>query len=240
MHNIQCCTNYYEMKIHKSIKKLLGYEENTSDTKILSDWKKRTSKLCKPCWELQYCPYGPLVENFPLFPPTREYAVEHNDYLLKCLESGKFENGDDLDSQKIKWFQEEIDNFESQNYPENIPNILSEASCRVFGHICPAFLVAEPLTETKKRRKHSRLIPRDVMLKVVRRDGQICQKCNKPVSDNEVEFDHFIPFSKGGQSNVENLRLVHKNCNRRKGDSLEEILHPFPVEHLVELKRKKS
>jgi hypothetical protein len=32
------------------------------------------------------------------------------------------------------------------------------------------------------------------MLKVVRRDGQICQKCNQPVADDEVEFDHLIPF----------------------------------------------
>lgn len=22
--------------------------------------------VCKPCWELKYCPYGPLVEFFPL------------------------------------------------------------------------------------------------------------------------------------------------------------------------------
>ena len=229
-----------EMKIHKSIKKLLGYESNTPAAKILSDWKKRTSELCKPCWELQYCPYGPLVEDFPLFPPTREYAIEHNNYLKKSLETGKLGNGAVLDSQRRKWFQEEVDNFDPQSYPESIPNVLSEASCRVFGHICPAFLMAEPLTETKERRKHSRLVPRDVILKVVRRDGQICQKCNQPVSDKEVEFDHLIPFSKGGKSTIENLRLIHKNCNRLKGDSLEEILHPTPIEHLFELKRKKS
>lgn len=111
---------------------------------------------------------------------------------------------------------------------------MTEASCRVFGHICPVFLVSEPFTETKERRKHNRLIPRDVMLKVVRRDGQICQKCNEPVSDNEVEFDHIIPFSKGRGSTTENLRLIHKNCNRRKSNSLEEILHPTPTEHLFD------
>lgn len=30
------------------------------------NWKQRVSSLCKPCWELKYCPYGPLVEDFPL------------------------------------------------------------------------------------------------------------------------------------------------------------------------------
>lgn len=163
------------MKIHQLIKKLLGYESNTPDKKILGEWKNRTSKLCKSCWELHYCPYGPIVEGFPLFPPTREEAISHNEYLKKRLETGKLENGDDLDIQRRKWFQTEINNFNPQDYPESIPQIISEASCRVFGHVCPAFFVSEPLTETKERRKHSRLAPRDVMLKVVRRDGQICQ-----------------------------------------------------------------
>lgn len=30
------------------------------------EWKRRTKHICKPCWELKYCPYGPLVEDFPL------------------------------------------------------------------------------------------------------------------------------------------------------------------------------
>jgi hypothetical protein len=52
------------------------------------------------------------------------------------------------------------------------------------------FFVAEPFTETAERRKPGRTISREVMLKVVRRDGQICQSCHEPVPDNEVEFDH--------------------------------------------------
>lgn len=212
--------------MHKSIKKLLGYKLNISDKEILGDWKTRTSNLCKPCWELKYCPYGSLVEDFPLFPPTKNEAIAWNAYAKKCLETGKLGNGDKLDIIRKKYFKKELAEFNLRDYPENIPKILSEASCRVFGHICPTFTVAEPFTETKELRSHSRLIPRDVMLKVVRRDGQICQKCNKPVSDNEVEFDHIIPFSKGGKSTTENLRLIHKNCNRKKSNLLKDILHP--------------
>jgi 5-methylcytosine-specific restriction endonuclease McrA len=73
------------------------------------------------------------------------------------------------------------------------------------------------------------------MMKVVRRDGQICQKCNKHVPDPEVEFDHIIPFSKGGRSTVENLRVVHRECNRQKSNSLREILPQQPIQHLWEL-----
>lgn len=228
------------MKIHKSIKQIIGYKSKDDDTEILEDWKKRTSELCKPCWELKYCPYGPVVEDFPLFPPIKKDAIEHNDYLKECLKKNKLGGGEALDKLRKKWFEKEVELFNPNDYPESIPKILLEVSCKVFGHICPVFVVAEPLTETKERRKHSRSISREVMLKVVRRDGQICQKCNEPVLDDEVEFDHLIPFSKGGTSVAENIRLVHKDCNRRKSNSLKEILHPTPIEHLFDLRKKKA
>lgn len=225
--------------MHPSIKKALGYESTFSEAQILSDWKRRTKELCKPCWELQYCPYGPVVEDFPLLPVTRDSAVEHNKYLAKCLKDGVLGNGQPLDKKRRKWFAEQVKSFDPKACPEEIPKVLADAACRVFGHVCPVFFVAEPLTETKVRRKHSRTIPREVMLKVVRRDGQICQECNEPVKDNEVEFDHIIPFSRGGRSTVENIRLIHKSCNRKKSASLDAILHESPIEHLWELQDKK-
>ncbi len=228
------------MEMHKSIKEALGYSSKKQGKEILKEWKKRTTNLCKPCWELKYCPFGPLVEQFPMLPIQRTEAIDHNNYLKHSLETGILGSGEPLDPVRKKWFAEEVKKFNPLHNPERIPLELTEASCRVFGHICPVFLVAEPLTETKNRRKHSRLIPRGEMLKVIRRDGQICQRCNRAVPDNEVEFDHLIPYSKGGQSTAENLRLVHKDCNRKKGDSLEEILHPTPIEHLLELKAKRT
>ena len=90
-------------KMHVSIKKSLGYSSNIKEKDLLSDWKKRTRELCKPCWELHYCPYGPLVEDFPLLPPSREEAKEHNDYLKTCLETGILGNGVALDKIRKKW-----------------------------------------------------------------------------------------------------------------------------------------
>jgi 5-methylcytosine-specific restriction endonuclease McrA len=224
--------------MHDSIKEAMGFEKDLDDKEILSEWKKRTSELCKPCWELHYCPYGPLVEDFPLLPIQRNEAKEHNKYLKECLKIGYFQTGEKLDYKRRKKFLKQTTDFNEQDYPERIPKVLEEASCKVFGHLCPVFFVAEPLTETKNLRKHSRTIPRDVMLKVVRRDGQICQECNKPVADNDVEFDHIIPFSKGGRSTVDNLRLLHKGCNRSKSASLKKILAEDPIEHLWELRKK--
>ena len=47
------------------LKKYLGFKEDTPDEIVEKEWKRRTKHVCKPCWELKYCPYGPLVEDFP-------------------------------------------------------------------------------------------------------------------------------------------------------------------------------
>jgi 5-methylcytosine-specific restriction endonuclease McrA len=46
------------------------------------------------------------------------------------------------------------------------------------------------------------------------------------VRDDEVEFDHIIPHAKGGPMSVENIRLLCRTCNRKKSDSLTELLDP--------------
>lgn len=195
--------------------------------------------MCKPCWELKYCPYGPLVEDFPLPPLVRGELDEHDSYLRSCLESGHSGDGRPLDAVRRKSFKAELRWSADQDLPTELPPIMEAVACRVFGHICPVFFVAEPLTETIDRRRSGRSIPREVMLKVVRRDGQICQRCHEPVRDDQVEFDHIIPFAKGGAATVENLRLVHRDCNRKKSDSLSELLAPHPIVHLVELQARR-
>ena len=74
--------------IHRKIKECLGYEPDAPDPEVRKDWRERTSRVCKPCWELKYCPYGPLVEQLPLLPLTSGAVSEHNAYLQKCLDTG--------------------------------------------------------------------------------------------------------------------------------------------------------
>jgi hypothetical protein len=75
--------------IHPLIKEALGYAKDDTDAEVLRDWRARLRRVCKPCWELKYCPYGPLVEQAPLLPPERAGAIEHNEYLKDCLASGQ-------------------------------------------------------------------------------------------------------------------------------------------------------
>ncbi|MFC1924581.1 HNH endonuclease [Chloroflexota bacterium] len=198
--------------IQPQIKILLGFDKKTSNTIVRKEWNKRIKNVCKPCWELKYCPYGPLVEDFPLLGPTRNEAIDHNNFLIKQLELGVY-NG------KRKLIIEEmVQEFNPNNYPKKHPKCDLEKACSVFGHLCPVFFVNEPFTETQELRRIGRYIPRHIMLKVVRRDSNQCQICGKTLKDKEIEFDHTIPLSKGGSSEENNIRVICSDCNRSKSN----------------------
>ena len=228
------------ISLHPKVKTVLGYKISEPDASILRDWRRRTRHICKPCWELKYCPYGSLVEEFPLPPMLLNEAQSHHEYQKSCLSKKQFPDGTPLDIKRKKAFTKMVNSFRNKSYPTELPQVIMDSACRVFGHICPVFFVAEPLTETKALRNHSRAVPRDVMLKVVRRDGQICQECFMPVPDTEVEFDHIIPFSKGGTTTADNLKLVHRTCNRKKSTSLNDILSENPIEHYQKMTEKRK
>jgi hypothetical protein len=195
-----------------SIKLLLGYNSDTPDDEVRKDWDRRTKNICKPCWELKYCPYGSLVENFPLLPITRDEAKTHNEFLRQQLDNKAY------DTEKTKVFENQVAEFNPEDYPEKIDPSDKEKSCEIFGHLCPVFFVNEPFTETKDLRRIGRYIPRSVLLRIVRRDNYLCQICGRHLRDDEIEFDHIIPISKGGSTEEQNLRLTCIECNRKRGN----------------------
>lgn len=53
-----------------------------------------------------------------------------------------------------------------------------------------------------------------------------CFYCGKPLNFKEAEFDHYIPISRGGLHNTDNIRCSCMYCNRSKGAKMpKEVCH---------------
>lgn len=46
----------------------------------------------------------------------------------------------------------------------------------------------------------------------------ICAKCGKHFEYEEMEGDHITPWSQGGKTELSNLQMLCRDCNRRKSD----------------------
>jgi hypothetical protein len=138
----------------------------------------------------------------------------------KELETGIDDDRHPIDPVRRSWFEKQVTEFDPDNYPEEIPSIFNAGSCNIFGHICPVFFAAEAFTETDAERRRGRYIPFCTKMRVVRRDNHTCQICGVHLRDDEVEFDHIIPLSRGGSSEEHNIRLTCFDCNRDKKDKV--------------------
>lgn len=63
------------------------------------------------------------------------------------------------------------------------------------------------------RRSERREIPDELVKFILERD-EVCRSCG---SDVDLQLDHIIPVSRGGNDSEENLRLLCGTCNRRRG-----------------------
>ena len=63
----------------------------------------------------------------------------------------------------------------------------------------------------------SRHIPDPVKREVWARDQGQCVKCS---AGDYLEFDHIIPYTKGGAPTVNNVQLLCRRCNGLKSDRI--------------------
>lgn len=86
----------------------------------------------------------------------------------------------------------------------------------------------ERVVETKERRSDAvHRTKREVSIKmrfdIMKRDNFKCSACGRsPAKDPTVELhaDHIIPWSKGGETTMDNLQTLCSKCNIGKSDSL--------------------
>lgn len=123
---------------------------------------------------------------------------------------------DRYNAQNINEFFREVDfnfDFEGQkaNSPTTYPITLNPSLEPMKGKTKAKSITPE---ENDAR---SRRIPQEVKDKVWNRDGGKCVECG---SKQNLEFDHIIPFSKGGANTYRNLQLLCEPCNRSKSASI--------------------
>lgn len=84
---------------------------------------------------------------------------------------------------------------------------------------CETYRASE---EYRRRLERSRITAK-VRYQVMRRDQFRCQICGARAEDGvRLHVDHINPVSKGGTSDMSNLRTLCDRCNLGKGDSVEE------------------
>lgn len=75
-------------------------------------------------------------------------------------------------------------------------------------------LIREHMRQQSKPNTPSRTsVPSNVKLYVWRRDGGRCVQCG---TNENLEYDHIIPVSKGGSNTERNVQLLCEHCNRTK------------------------
>jgi len=84
-------------------------------------------------------------------------------------------------------------------------------------HSNPNIVLQENTYEDIKNDEPSRRISQKVMDRVWNRDNGKCIQCG---SNEKLEFDHIIPFSKGGSNTYRNIQLLCENCNRSKSNNI--------------------
>jgi 5-methylcytosine-specific restriction endonuclease McrA len=57
-------------------------------------------------------------------------------------------------------------------------------------------------------------IPKKLRLKVLERDSHSCQSCG---AVNDLTIDHIVPEKVGGKATLNNLQVLCRVCNSRKG-----------------------
>ncbi len=95
--------------------------------------------------------------------------------------------------------------------------------CDIWLRKCPACGITNKRqrTSTINIKRSTRAISDKLRYQVLKRDNFKCCACGaSPAKDPSVELhiDHIIPWSKGGESTLENLQTLCSKCNIGKSD----------------------
>jgi len=114
----------------------------------MSKWLNNTKRIYKfdeiekPCHKCGFCPYGYLVEVFPLFEMAKKYAIKHKRFVkwVPAKDPKPYGRGEWVKCKKG-------DKGAGPDLNWAVPRAKDPCSCKVFGYDCPVFYHAESLKE---------------------------------------------------------------------------------------------
>ena len=99
----------------------------------------------------------------------------------------------------VEYINSEIDEIEPANFEENGIRTTSKEEI-IYKH------------------KTKRSISPRLKVQVLIKDGNKCKLCGITVTGKDIHFDHIKPWSKGGETALENLQVLCAEHNLAKGD----------------------
>lgn len=161
-----------------------------------------------------------LVEN-------NVYIFKYLGWLVKDSKTKKFELDnyqiDMLKYDKYLLFNNSLyycNNEKYQYTDEELELLLKESiykEDKKFNKLKKEIDLFEKVSKKYSNERKREPIPEEIKFEVWRRDEGKCVLCG---SKEKLEFDHIIPFSKGGGNSARNLQLLCESCNRQKSDKI--------------------
>lgn len=100
----------------------------------------------------------------------------------------------------IEFINYEIEKPEENSVEENSIEISNEA-------------------ETVYKHKTKRQASERLKVLVLMRDGNKCRLCGLTLTGDDIHFDHIFPWSKGGETTLENIQILCSKHNLAKGNA---------------------
>lgn len=143
--------------------------------------------------------YDSIMIPFSLF-PKKEIMI-HSDEIRTAIETLKKENKDYQD-----WV------YAGTNAANRI-----RSRVQVVMDILNKIIMPDAVMPNTQKR----LFPSSIKEKLFH-PGYVCSYCgNQILSIDDCEVDHIIPYDLGGPTEIENAQLLHKWCNKSKGNRLQ-------------------
>lgn len=128
------------------------------------------------------------------------FHIDESTYLLSCK---------DYVNEKIKSISEEIKNEQKGGGTKYDGIIYARKRINKIENI---------LIELIEKKDTKRVFSKENKDKKLIEQNYKCELCGVSINNETSHADHIIPFSKGGQSNIENLQVLCKHCNLTKSN----------------------